>query len=290
MEQIAGFKTITYRFKLHCGHEEWLKNTKAIYNEVLQFYYAVLLQEPELESLTNMQLMRQLELLSIGSKTERQTKYLVTFGKVPLYFRRAAINDAIRLFRIFSSGKEQGAHQTGSFKASPVYYKGMYKEFTPESVMLKLFTGERWNWVTCELDACGRTFDGTEKFLSPILKIGNKQTMLHVPVQKPVQDVRTVKERLEAKETICAVSFPSNDCIRTSTERPEALDKACFVLAGIDGNSLLQAVETAVEMNNNRDYGIPVPDYVDENVSDKVVKLIQSYTGVVNKMVWRKEM
>ena len=78
-------------------------------------------------------------------------------------------------------------------------------------------------------------------------------------------------------------------CIRTSTERPEALDKACFVLAGIDGDSLLQAVETAVEMNNSGDYGIPVPDYVDENVSDKVVKLIQSYTGVVNKMVWRKE-
>ena len=77
-------------------------------------------------------------------------------------------------------------------------------------------------------------------------------------------------------------------CIRTSTERPEALDKACFVLAGIDGNGLLQAVETAVEMNNSGDLGIPVPDYVDENVSDKVVKIIQSYTGVVNKMVWRK--
>ena len=78
-------------------------------------------------------------------------------------------------------------------------------------------------------------------------------------------------------------------CIRTSTERPEALDKACFVLAGIDEKSLLQAVDTAVEMNKNCDLGIPVPDYVDENVSDKVVKIIQSYTGVVNKMVWRKE-
>ncbi len=77
-------------------------------------------------------------------------------------------------------------------------------------------------------------------------------------------------------------------CIRTSTERPEALDKACFVLAGIEGNGLIQAVETAVEMNNNGDYGIPVPDYVEENVSTKVVKIIQSYTGVVNKMVWRK--
>ncbi len=77
-------------------------------------------------------------------------------------------------------------------------------------------------------------------------------------------------------------------CIRTSTERPEALDKGCLVLAGIDENSLLQAVQTAVEMNENGDYGIPVPDYVEENVSTKVVGLIQSYTGVVNKMVWRK--
>ena len=77
-------------------------------------------------------------------------------------------------------------------------------------------------------------------------------------------------------------------CIRTSTERPEALDKACFVLAGIDGDSLLQAVTTAVDMNENGDYGIPVPDYIEENVSTKVVKIIQSYTGVVDRMVWRK--
>lgn len=78
-------------------------------------------------------------------------------------------------------------------------------------------------------------------------------------------------------------------CIRTSTERPEALDKGDFILSGIDEKGLLQAVDVAVEMNANRDLGIPVPDYVDENVSDKVVKIIQSYTGVVNKMVWRKD-
>lgn len=77
-------------------------------------------------------------------------------------------------------------------------------------------------------------------------------------------------------------------CIRTSTERPEALDKACFILSGIDEKGLLQSVETAVEMNKNGDYGIPVPYYTEENVSTKVVKIIQSYTGVVNKMVWRK--
>ena len=82
-------------------------------------------------------------------------------------------------------------------------------------------------------------------------------------------------------------SFPAV-CIRTSTERPEALDKGCFILAGIDERSLLQAVDAAVEMVKNGDNGIPVPNYTDENVSTKIVKLIQSYTGVVNKMVWRK--
>jgi UDP-N-acetylglucosamine 2-epimerase len=79
-------------------------------------------------------------------------------------------------------------------------------------------------------------------------------------------------------------------CIRTSTERPEALDKACFILSGIDEKGLLQSVDMAVEMNRVGDYGIPVPDYIEENVSTKVVKIIQSYTGVVNKMVWRKDM
>ena len=78
-------------------------------------------------------------------------------------------------------------------------------------------------------------------------------------------------------------------CIRTSTERPEALDKACFVLAGINEKSLVQAVHTAVTMNDTGDYGIPVPDYIDTNVSTKVVKVIQSYTDIVDRMVWRKD-
>ena len=78
-------------------------------------------------------------------------------------------------------------------------------------------------------------------------------------------------------------------CIRTSTERPEALDKGCFIISGIDEKGLLQAVDTAVEMVKNGDNGIPVPDYTDLNVSDKVVKIVQSYVGIVNKMIWRKE-
>ena len=93
----------------------------------------------------------------------------------------------------------------------------------------------------------------------------------------------------EESSFFTSVGFPFPAvCIRTSTERPEALDKACFILSGIDDKGLLQSIETAVEMNKNGDYGIPVPDYIEENVSSKVVKIIQSYVGVINKMVWRK--
>ncbi|MBQ7203704.1 MAG: UDP-N-acetylglucosamine 2-epimerase (non-hydrolyzing) [Eubacterium sp.] len=101
-----------------------------------------------------------------------------------------------------------------------------------------------------------------------------------------VSDSGTLPEESSFYTSI-GCSFPAV-CIRTSTERPEALDKACFILAGIDEKSLLQAVDTAVEMNENGDLGIPVPDYTDINVSDKVIKIIQSYTGVVNRFVWRK--
>ena len=101
-----------------------------------------------------------------------------------------------------------------------------------------------------------------------------------------VSDSGTLPEESSFFTSIGA-HFPAI-CIRTSTERPEALEKACFILAGIDEGSLINALECAIKMNENGDYGIPVPDYVEENVSTKVVKIIQSYTNVVNKMVWRK--
>lgn len=101
-----------------------------------------------------------------------------------------------------------------------------------------------------------------------------------------VSDSGTLPEE-SAYYTSIGRAFPAI-CIRTSTERPEAMEKACFVLAGIDENSLLQAVDTAVELNSNGEFSAPVCDYTDENVSTKVVKIIQSYTSVVNKMVWRK--
>ena len=112
-------------------------------------------------------------------------------------------------------------------------------------------------------------------------------TCLQMNAMAVVSDSGTLPEE-SSFFTSVGHPFPAV-CIRTSTERPEAIDKACFIISGIDEKGLLQAVDTAIEMNNNGDFGIPVPDYIEENVSTKVVKIIQSYTGIVNKMVWRKE-
>lgn len=289
MEQTNGYKTITYRFRLFCDQEEWLTKTKKIYNEVLQFYYEILMLEPELEVLGTMHLMRNLELLTIGSKTEQQTKYPITFGKVPLYFRRAAINDAIRLYRSFQSGKERGANQAKRFQTSPVYYKGMYKDLTEESVQLKLFNGEQWRWVLCRIDTCGRKFSETDKFLSPILKVAGKKTMLHVPVQKQVQDIRTVKERLEAKETICAVSFPSNDCmavvVHLSAEG-EFLESR-FIRGGKELSHRRKLLLNRIRKNREQMYSntIPLPAEENKRLKEKIHRITENAAHKVSREI-----
>lgn len=127
---------------------------------------------------------------------------------------------------------------------------------------------------------------GAKRLHIPIFHMEAGNRCLQMNAFAVVSDSGTLPEE-SSFFTSVGHSFPAV-CIRTSTERPEALDKGCFILAGIDEHSLLQAVDTAVEMVKNGDNGIPVPNYTDENVSTKVVKLIQSYTGIINKMVWRK--
>lgn len=127
---------------------------------------------------------------------------------------------------------------------------------------------------------------GAKRLHIPIFHMEAGNRCLQMNAFAVVSDSGTLPEE-SSFFTSVGHSFPAV-CIRTSTESPEALDKGCFILAGIDEHSLLQAVDTVVEMIKNVDNGIPVPNYTDENVSTKVVKLIQSYTGIINKMVWRK--
>ncbi len=213
MEKKEGYRTITYRFRLYCEPKELLTETKKMYNRLLAFYYDVLKQESELLATPKLRLMRELELLTIGAKDEppEQVKYPIPYKRVPLYFRRAAINDAIRLYLSFCSGEEQGARQAEEFNASPIMYKGMYKEFTETSIRLKLYNGVTWKWVGCRVDTCERRMPGEEQMLSPIIVLSDGRAMLHVPVKEPVVDVRTVEERLPDTERICAVTFPRGD-------------------------------------------------------------------------------
>ena len=191
----------------------WLKETKAMYNRALAFYYDVISREPDIWDVPKLQMMRRLELLTIGARGEESgnIKYPVPFEKVPLYFRRAAINDAIRLQGSLRSGGGKGAKPAEHFDASPIYYKGMYKEFTSTSVRLKVFNGDKWVWEDCTIDTCGRTMPAEDQLMSPILVLGKNRAMLHVPVKEEVEDVRTVKERLGGEEKLCAAYFPNSD-------------------------------------------------------------------------------
>ncbi len=215
MSKKTGYRTITYRFRLYCEHMDWLQETKQMYNRVLSFYYDVIGKEPEIWNVPKLKMMRQLELLTVGAREEEcgDTKYPLPFEKVPLYFRRAAINDAIRLRGSFRTGEGQGARQAGSFHASPIYYKGMYKNFTATAICLKVYNGAKWVWEDCTIDTCGRIMPEEEQMMSPTIVLEKGRAMLHVPVKEEVEDVRTVKERIAGAGRLCAVYFPKDDVL-----------------------------------------------------------------------------
>lgn len=219
MENNNGYSTKTYKFRLYSQHYQWLQQTKEIYNLVLKFYYEVLQKEPELLAGPKNKLMRELEILTVGVRGQdrEDIKYPLPYEKIPLYFRRAAINDAARLMRSCLAGKEKGSRPAREFHACPIFYKGMYKDFTEEGICLKLWNGERWVFEECSLAFCKRVIQKDEKLLSPILKLDGKKAMLHVPVIKSVEDVRTVKERFPTAERICSAAFPGNDCMAVLT-------------------------------------------------------------------------
>lgn len=254
MEKKEGYRTITYKFRLECSQIDWIHHTKAIYNEVLLFYYEVLKQEAELLDLNSMQMLRRLELLTIGTKetSPEQVKYPIPLQKVPLYFRRAAINDAIRLYRSFVAGEGKGAKHASGFQASPIYYKGMYRNFTNDSIELKLYDGERWQWILCGIAPCGRSIPAGGQVLSPIIKADGKNVLLHIPVKETVEDVRTVKERMKSSEKICAVAFPSNDSMAVLVLLDEEGEcEKCHFIRG--GNEFLHSKKKLLNrMKKNR--------------------------------------
>lgn len=215
-----GYSTTTYRLRLYQKHREWLKMTKDIYNEVVKYYYDILLLEDELWDLTNQQMMRKLELMTIGARYQKEeVKYPFPYGKIPLYFRRTAIHAAIGagksfIFRwkLYKEGKiEEIPKKAKEFHASPVFYVGMYRNRTENSIQLKVYNGVKWVWDTYRFHDMGRKLPEDCQMKSPSLKVTKKGTWLHVPVVTPVEDIRTVNERMKEEQEICAVYFPNNN-------------------------------------------------------------------------------
>lgn len=243
MKNKISYYILTYRFRLFCEQKEWLVQTNEMYNQVLAFYYEVLKAETTLSELTSkQQILRQLELLTIGARgqSKSEVKYPLPYKKVPLYFRRAAANDAIRLWKSQTVCKKTSEEsmvripREANLYASPIFYKGMYKELTSESICLKLWNGSKWQWITCGLDTCGRVLPEADKLMSPILKVEKKRTMLHIPVKEIVEDARTVEERVCTEEKICTAVFPNNDCLAVLTilNRNGKCENSLFIREG----------------------------------------------------------
>ena len=236
----TGHCILTYRVRLYDRHFNWLEQTKELYTNVVAHFFQVLIKEEELLQQSDFLLLRALEEKCIGTKEMKANGVavsypLVNFPKIPLYFRRSAINAAIALMRKFIlhtqwNEAEAELDLEAICSTCPLtLYKGMYQNFTDTSIELKVFTGESWRWVTYPFS--GRRFPKEATQLSPFLVLRKKEAWLNVPLSFEVADIRTVKERMEQGEKICAVSFPDYDVMAAAvvfSREGEVLSKQLF--------------------------------------------------------------
>ena len=220
----AGYAITTYKIQLNYKHLDWFKQTQSLFDAVLAFYYKLLEKQPETLSLSNQNLLRHLELQTIKQRDGTPPETPLPFEKIPLYFRRAAINAAISMYRSYV-GKLK-AWQEGPIKSrkpsppkclhmSMLYYKGMYKDFDEKSILLKLNTGKTWAWVKHRYT--GRPFPENAELMSPTIVIKKKKVMLHIPVKEIVEDSRTAKERVKQNEKFVAVALTGSDNLAVCT-------------------------------------------------------------------------
>lgn len=210
----TGYCITTKRFALRCRHPEWFLTTQELFNQVLYFYYQLLLKHPELHTLNNQKILRELEILSVPGRDNHSVPDPLPWDgkageiKIPLYFRRSAINGATALVKscLNRSGYTNPAEK---INAAVVYYKGMYRKLTETEITLKVFNREKWHWMSCRLSG-NHLPDGSE-VLSPTIVIKGEKISLHVPIREVVTDIRTSKERIAAKENICSIQFTNSD-------------------------------------------------------------------------------
>lgn len=229
MEKSRYYSVTVRKFAVLTRHMDWMESTQKLYNEILRYYYNLCLdyfQEPRKENSAqtkpsdhfqgalpgSMETMRILEKLTVPGRDKKTVPYPLPWKKVPLYFRRAAINGAISAARSYISRTQRQKERTKTFAEAVTFYKGMYKDFQETEISLKLWTGSGWKWTRCKLR--GNTVPLNGQMMSPALVLNKNHAELHIPWKTPVCDGRSVRERTKAENKICAVVFTNkNACI-----------------------------------------------------------------------------
>lgn len=201
----TGYSIRTWRMRLFCSEKQILAETEKLYCEAVAFYYELLKDRNELWTENLLTIQGQLEKLTVPGKDGRVPEYLPPGGKLPVYFRRSAMNKA--------SMAVKTAAASGCFpqkiEANITFFKGMYRDLASTSVVLKLWNGKKWIWTECGLT--GRSFPANSALLSPTLVHEGKWLMLHVPVKQENSDARTAKERMKEGCRVCGVRFTNTD-------------------------------------------------------------------------------
>ena len=216
MPSTTGYSITTRRLRLCCGHPDWLWKTQELYNKIESFYYNLLLSKEELWELSSQKTMRALEVLTIMGRDKKIPEKPLPWEKVPLYFRRAAINSAIAAAKSHISRQSTiPGRKAEKLYSAVTYYKGMYRDFSHKEITLKVWTGEKWQWMRCRL--YGKSFPEQAELMSPSVTFEKKYLMLHVPVKEFTADTATVKQRIQEGRKICAIQFTNGDVFAVGT-------------------------------------------------------------------------
>lgn len=210
MEKPQYYSITVKKMNILTRHTDWLVKTQELYNQILEFYYNLYLDTFQDGKPGSMEALRTLEKLTIAGRDRQPVKYPLPWAKVPLYFRRAAINSAIAAANSYLSREKQKI-RSGSFTESVTCYKGMYRDFEGDAITLKIWNGDKWIWHRIKLR--GNTIPEEGQMLSPSIVLKKTGPELHIPWKICVKDGRTARERMADAEKICAVTFTNQDAL-----------------------------------------------------------------------------
>ena len=210
MEKNPCYAITVRRFNVLFRHTEWFQMTQNLYNEILLFYYQLYLRNFAEKQPGTQEALRTLERLTIEGRDKQPVPFPLPWKKVPLYFRRAAINTAIAAARSYLARDTQ-SRATEAFTESATFYKGMYRDFDEKSISLKLWDGDGWQW--CRLRLRGNTVPKEGQMMSPSLVLKGNRAELHIPWKQPVPDGRSARERMAAESRICSAVFTGQDAV-----------------------------------------------------------------------------